>query len=76
VQDQRILALDLRKLKVAGINTPSFARDFIDSKLDDIFDVRDLGFDATIRSVSITPGFITLSGNLNLMKIVESANAQ
>ncbi len=70
---QRILALDLKTLKVAGINTPEFARELVDSKLDTIFDANDLGFNAKIDSATITPGALTITGELDLIKLVKKA---
>ena len=75
IRDSRILALNLKKLNMAGISAPGFARDFINSKLTCIFDARDLGFDARITSVQVSPGILTLTGSLNLMKAAEGAHA-
>lgn len=66
IRDQRVLALDVRKLRVAGINAPGFARSFLNSRLGVIFDTRDLGFDATIASVQIRSGSLTIAGSLDL----------
>jgi hypothetical protein len=71
VRDQRILALDLKKLRVAGIGVPGFAREFIEGQLGTIFDARDLGFEATIQSAVIGPDVLTLNGGLDLMKVIE-----
>jgi hypothetical protein len=68
IRDQRILALDLKKLDVAGLGAPGFAREFLESRVGEIFDARDIGYDATLTSVVLGPGTITLSGSLDLMK--------
>lgn len=71
VRQQRLLALDLKTLKVAGINTPGVAREYIQSKIDTIFDAKDLGFDAHIKSASVSKHGVTLAGDLDLMKAAE-----
>ena len=71
IKNEHILALDLKKLKVAGINAPGFAVDYLESKLDVIFDANDLGFDAKIKTVIIGPNTLTLDGNLDLIKAIE-----
>jgi len=76
IRRQRIIALDLRKLKVAGIGAPGFAREYIDSHLDEIFDAKDLGFDARIRSAEVRPRLLTLSGDLDLMKVMAGNGAK
>lgn len=75
IRENRILALDLKKVKVAGVHAPDFALDFLGSKLGVIFDANDLGFEAKIRSVVIGPGSLTLVGDLDLMKVVERQKA-
>ncbi len=66
IRDERTLVLNLKSLKVAGIGTPDFAREYIDSKLGTIFDARDLGFDARIKDAVIDRGTLTLSGGSGL----------
>lgn len=68
IRDRRILALNLRKLKVGGIKAPGFARDLVESRLDTVFDANDIGYDARLDSAAITPGLLTLTGTLDLMK--------
>lgn len=74
VIQKRILALNLKTLEAAGINTPAFARELVDSKLDTIFDANDLGFNAKIESATITPGTLTLTGELDLIKLAQKAS--
>jgi|GEM_PF-1479882 len=71
IRNEKILALNLQKLRIAGIPAPAFARRLLDSRLDTIFDAEDLGFGATIKSVDIKPGLLTLNGDLDLMKIIK-----
>lgn len=71
VRRQTQIALDLKTLKVAGINTPGVAREYIESKIDTIFDAKALGFDARIKSASVSKNGLTLAGNLDLMKAAE-----
>ena len=68
VINQRVVALDFKKMDVAGVGLPGAAVNYLESKLDAIFDAQDLGFDARITSVSITNSSITLAGTLDLMK--------
>lgn len=71
VRKDHILALDLKKLNVGGIAMPSFAVGLLESQLGTIFDAKDLGFDAKIKSTTIGPGTLTLNGTLDLMKMME-----
>jgi len=68
IQDKRKLALKLRKVTVGGIPAPGFARDYMASKINPFFDASQIGYDATISSVTVEPGFVTLAGGLDLMK--------
>lgn len=76
VRDKRILELDLRDIRAVGISAPGFARNFINERIPSIFDVKDLGFDATVESVKIEPQGLTLSGDLDLMKMLEKQAKQ
>lgn len=76
VRQQRLLALDLKTLKVAGINTPGMAREYIESRIDTIFDARDIGFDARIKSAAVSKNGLSIGGNLNLMKAVEAQGSK
>lgn len=75
VRDEHILALDLKKLKVAGIGAPQMAVNYLQSKIDTVFDTNDLGFEAKIKSAVITPGALTLNGSMDLMKAMEKKKA-
>ena len=74
IRDERKLALSLLQFEIAGINAPNFAVDYLESKMDVIFDANDLGFNAKIKSVVIGPGTLTLNGTLDLMKVLEQQN--
>lgn len=76
VRKEHILALDLKKLKVAGISAPGFAVNYIGSKIDTIFDTNDLGFEAKVKSAVVSPGALTLNGSLDLMKVIEKKKSQ
>lgn len=76
VHDGHILALNLKKLKVAGIGTPQIARDYISSRLKTVFDTDDLGFNANLKSAKIGKKTLTLCGDLDLMKLIEKHNAE
>ena len=68
IREGRKLALNLTKIDVAGLPTPGFAREYIERKINPVFDIADLGFDARLDSVRIDPGSITLAGTLDLLK--------
>jgi hypothetical protein len=68
IREGRKLALNLTKIDVAGLSTPGFAREYIERKINPVFDIADLGFDARLDSVRIDPGSITLGGTLDLVK--------
>lgn len=68
VRRERVLALDLNTLRVAGVNTPGIARDFIASRFGTIYDASKLGYDARIKSVTVAPGMLRLTGSLDLTK--------
>jgi len=61
------LVLDLRKVTVAGLPAPGFAREYIEKRLNPVFDASALGYDATVDSVSIRGGYLTISGKLDLL---------
>ena len=71
ISEGRTLELKVREIGVGRLNAPRIACEYITSKLGPIFDVRDLGFDATIRAVTINDGALTLTGGLKLMSLVE-----
>lgn len=71
VRENRILALNFKKLKFAGLNAPEFAKNFLSSKLDTIFDAKDIGPGATLSSTSIENGKLVLNGTLDLVKMSE-----
>ena len=62
----RKLALEIIRIDVAGLPTPGFAREFIEGRINPIFDAADLGFDAKIDSVRIDPGSLTITGTLDV----------
>lgn len=70
VRERRMLALNFTSLKVAGVGAPGFARDLLEARLDTIFDANDIGYDARIDSAAISPGLLTLTGSLDLMKTI------
>ena len=66
IKQEHLLILDLLKVTAVGIPTPGFAREYLESKVNPIFDSSDLGYNARLSSVSIKPGSVTLSGSLDL----------
>ncbi|MCE5313776.1 MAG: DUF2993 domain-containing protein [Armatimonadota bacterium] len=66
-KDGHKLVLDLKKVSAAGIPAPGFAREYIETKINPVLDSRDLGFNATVCSVKLARGSITISGNLDLV---------
>jgi len=69
VEDHHLLILDLKKISAAGICAPEFARNYIETKVNPIFDSKDLGFDATINSLTIGRGSIRIGGTLDLVDL-------
>jgi len=74
IDSQRKLVLDIKKINAVGVQAPSFAREYIESKLNPVFDASELGYDATIDSVSIKPGYVTITGKLDLAKDAKRTN--
>ena len=72
VEDQKMLRLKLNNIKAVGISAPNFAKDFFEKRLGHIFNVEDLGFPATIDSAELGFGMLTLSGNVDLMSIINN----
>lgn len=68
VRDNRQLVLDLKRITLGGLPAPGFAREYIEKKANPAFDASQLGYDATINSVSMEPGYITLNGTLDLTR--------
>lgn len=66
IRDRRTLGLDLYDVRAIGVSAPGFAREYLEGRLPAIFDVRDMGFDATVAAVKIAPGRLTLQGELDL----------
>lgn len=64
----RKLVLDLRKVTMAGVPAPGFAREYIEKKMNPVFDSSAFGYDATMSSVTVQPGFVTITGLLDLTK--------
>ena len=71
IQEERRLILDLKSLKVGPVGAPEFVRNYIESEIGTIFDAKDLGFDATIKSVSVQPNGLVLNGTLDLMELLK-----
>ena len=69
VENHHLLILDLKKISAAGISAPEFARNYIETKVNPIFNSKDLGFDATINSLTLGRGSINIGGNLNLVDL-------
>lgn len=69
VKDHHLLILDLKKASAAGVPAPEFARNYIETKVNPIFDSKDLGFNATVNSLNLAHGSISISGNLDLVGI-------
>lgn len=75
VLNERKLAPDLKSLKVGPVGAPEFVRNYIESEVGTIFDAKDIGFDATIKSVSIDPKGLTVTGTLDLMELIKKQAA-
>lgn len=68
ILQHRRLALNLKELDVAGLPTPGFVRDYVERKVNPVFNVDDLDIGATIDSVSMRRGSVTVAGTLDLEK--------
>ena len=68
VKDHHLLVLDLKKISAAGVPAPEFARNYIETKVNPVFDSKDLGFNATVNSLKLAHGLISISGNLDLVQ--------
>lgn len=66
VKDKRYLILDLKKISVGGIGTPGFAREYLETKINPVFDSASLGYDAKLDRVQIDSNRLTLEGTLDL----------
>jgi hypothetical protein len=69
MKDHHLLILDLKKISAAGVPAPEFARNYIETKVNPVFDSKDLGFNATVNALEIAHGSISISGNLDLVGI-------
>jgi hypothetical protein len=67
VEDHHNLILVLKKVSAAGVPAPGFARDYIETRFNPVLDSRDLGFNATVNSLHLSKGSITIAGNLDLV---------
>jgi hypothetical protein len=68
VREGRYLILDLKKVAVIGVGTPGFAREYLESRVNPVFDSTNLGYDARVDRVSIRPAGVTIEGTLDLAK--------
>ncbi len=68
ILQRRRLALNLKELDVAGLPTPRFVRDYVERKVNPVFDVNDLDIGALVDSVSMNRGSVTVAGTLDLEK--------
>ncbi|MCE5322324.1 DUF2993 domain-containing protein [bacterium] len=71
VKDHHLLILDLKKISAAGVPVPEFARNYIETKVNPVFDSKDLGFNATVNSIRMAQGSICVAGNLDLVQAVQ-----
>ena len=62
------LVLDIRKATMAGVPAPGFAREYIEKKINPVFDSSAFGYDATMSSVTIRPSLVVITGTLDLTK--------
>jgi hypothetical protein len=69
VKDHHLLILDLKRVSAAGVPAPEFARNYIETKVNPVFDSKDLGFNATVNSLKLLQGSIYVSGNLDLVQL-------
>jgi hypothetical protein len=68
VRDNRYLILDLTNVSVVGVSTPGFAREYLESRINPVFDSASFGYDAKVDRVSIMPGGLRIEGTLDLAK--------
>lgn len=71
VRNRSQLSLDILKASAARIPAPGFARNYIESKVNPVFDVSALGFDANIDRAALQPGRVTIYGTLDIMKMIK-----
>lgn len=69
IRNQRQVMVDIRRITVAGVAAPGFARDYIENRVNPVFDAADLGYDARIRTLSVRPNALTMYGTLDLMTV-------
>lgn len=73
IQKQRELVLDLTDIEVYGVSSPGFAREYIESRVNPVFDSRKLGYDATVSNVRILSNRIRLEGAIDLTSALLAA---
>lgn len=74
VRDNRYLILDLTNVSVVGISSPGFAREYLESKINPVFDSSSLGYDAKVDKVTIKQGGMKIEGTLDLAKQLNVEN--
>ncbi|MCE5197934.1 MAG: DUF2993 domain-containing protein [Armatimonadota bacterium] len=63
------VVLELRSISAAGVPAPGFAREYIESKVNPVFDATSLGFDATIDDIAVRHNNVTITGMLDVAKV-------
>jgi hypothetical protein len=62
----RLVNARITKATTAGLPAPAALRQYFEQKINPVINTADFGFDATLKSVTVRPGSVTLSGDANL----------
>ncbi len=68
------VVLDLKRIDVGPIPTPGFAREFLETRFNPVFEASDIGFDAQISEVRTENNFLVLTGTFDPTTVLNDWN--
>jgi hypothetical protein len=67
-RDDTEVVIDLQKIDVGWVPTPGFAKEYLEKRLNPVFEAADIGMGARINDVRIEKGFLILAGEFDPIK--------
>ncbi|MDH7602687.1 MAG: DUF2993 domain-containing protein [Armatimonadota bacterium] len=73
-KDGTQIVLDLKSVDVGPIPTPGFAREYLEKRLNPVFEASAIGFEAQIDEVTIENGSLVLTGTFDPAKALDETD--
>ena len=66
IADGKAVNVRLSKVEAVGIGAPGFVRGWLENRLNPVFDAGTFGYNLTLDSVEIEPGFVVMRGKADI----------